>query len=894
MKINFNAQRFAVYTVVGWGSEVQYTGAQYQIKHAGVDKSGWSIGVMQTDFRSRPLDAEAFAMKYNTWASSPENNAIRFEDLAGSLGKPSSSLDIAQQASINRFLKTSDARDFVNQLDSIQATQVVSNRSTALDAGQYFQNLSAKDQFIVMATSSKVENQTGSSNQISALMQGKVVTNNGQSFQVLPTDDSPTIRQKVLDLTQSYGDAAAKGAAKAFYKASEMYDIFDSPAFAEARYYLNNPANSLSGAGASDAVQTQLSVLRVVAINAAEKTSSGTFIAYEGRLFKDPATGNQVIYSNGGAMVILPAQQGGWLMQGDQMVRYQDGEVLLRLAPNPATGRLQVTAVRPSSDEQADVVVAIGSSDGYSVNPAFNSEGAKPVFMADGSLVLFEGQGNPRVIVVLNGPFAGSIAAYSDRSVDDSGGNLRKVSFSGDNNDPSNNYYVVMNDGVGGVTTRDVQPITVNTDSGIITLGSTTVVTVTQNGIMLSETLSQDSTNPYSNQRTRTADTTLYTSTGGFASQAYSSTVTDSTGQQLNQLSVSYNAQGGITQTRLTERQADNSLLTTTRDGQGNTLSTANVQTFDDGSSLSTTTRPNGEVVQKSFDTESQLTGTITDTPDGAGGINRVATTVVNGKEVEITQHANAADLAVDSDNDGDFIDAGDFDSTAITIDGDAAVDSDLLEDAIDNSYQNASDIIEARGTGQLSQLISAGDAGDADGFTPAEGYSDQAGQETAWYETADAQRFGGSLAEIQSLVAALKSGEPLPIAVIVFNMAASASRSAELGTIAGGLNTLASLQGLRGALERGDELGALVSGAGFVDSAYNINHKRYKKRSCLRPNLLGYSTKTYLQTGEGRSKLIYGRYKNRMEAQKQGDLEGKGHQSRLFTYATSYEIDSV
>lgn len=79
-----------------------------------------------------------------------------------------------------------------------------------------------------------------------------------------------------------------------------------------------------------------------------------------------------------------------------------------------------------------------------------------------------------------------------------------------------------------------------------------------------------------------------------------------------------------------------------------------------------------------------------------------------------------------------------------------------------------------------------------------------------------------------------------------------------------------------------------------YLRFADNSTSNRYQKKSCSRPNLLGYSTKTYLKTGERCSKRVYGRCKNRMEAQKQGDLEGKGRQSRLFTYATGYEIDSV
>lgn len=136
-------------------------------------------------------------------------------------------------------------------------------------------------------------------------------------------------------------------------------------------------------------------------------------------------------------------------------------------------------------------------------------------------------------------------------------------------------------------------------------------------------------------------------------------------------------------------------------------------------------------------------------------------------------------------------------------------------------------------------------------------------------------------------------SGNPLPIGAAVFNLAAKLSKSAELGEIAGTLGTLNSLNGLVKSLERGDEFGALASGAAFVNYFQNTNNKHYQKRSFLLPYSLGYSTKTYLKTTKNCSKRASCKGKNRLRAQKQGNLGRKSSQACLFIDAISYEINS-
>jgi hypothetical protein len=66
-----------------------------------------------------------------------------------------------------------------------------------------------------------------------------------------------------------------------------------------------------------------------------------------------------------------------------------------------------------------------------------------------------------------------------------------------------------------------------------------------------------------------------------------------------------------------------------------------------------------------------------------------------------------------------------------------------------------------------------------------------------------------------------------------------------------------------------------------------------YQNRSCLRPHLLGYSTKTYQLTTQNCSKRACTSGKSRLRTQKQRKFGKKSSQSRLFMGVKSYEIKS-
>lgn len=72
MKINLNAQRYAVYYIVGYGTEIQNYPV-YSVRWAGRDASGYSFGVTQTDIGSRLNERSALFNAYTAWRSQESN-----------------------------------------------------------------------------------------------------------------------------------------------------------------------------------------------------------------------------------------------------------------------------------------------------------------------------------------------------------------------------------------------------------------------------------------------------------------------------------------------------------------------------------------------------------------------------------------------------------------------------------------------------------------------------------------------------------------------------------------------------------------------------------------------------------------------------------------------------
>jgi hypothetical protein len=164
-----------------------------------------------------------------------------------------------------------------------------------------------------------------------------------------------------------------------------------------------------------------------------------------------------------------------------------------------------------------------------------------------------------------------------------------------------------------------------------------------------------------------------------------------------------------------------------------------------DGSAITTTYYPNGVELIQAFSATGQQTGKITESPDGNGGSYRVIETMVNGRKVVVTQHALDAD-------------EGNYQSTGITIDGQPVANKEAVLGAWDEAFGSGLEMITngqgigdgANQSAQLEALTNAGDGTVKNGYTPKPAPTDR-----PWYETPEAQRFGSTLTQAQSLIAA-------------------------------------------------------------------------------------------------------------------------------------------
>ena len=199
---------------------------------------------------------------------------------------------------------------------------------------------------------------------------------------------------------------------------------------------------------------------------------------------------------------------------------------------------------------------------------------------------------------------------------------------------------------------------------------------------------------------------------------------------------------------------------------------------------------------------------TIADTPDGTGGMNRDIDTTVGGKPVHIDQHASATALA-NGEQTGDFI------SSAVTINGAAAVNNNLIAASIDEAYPSAKDIILNRGTGEFTHIVAAGDLGNADGTTPS--LVALTGQVDWWnspnLNSPAITAFAGDLAAV---LAVAKSRTPLAIATSVASGLSHVSQDPALSTIAGALRVLGNIKGLDDAFKTGN-LGRVLTNGGSL-----------------------------------------------------------------------------
>ena len=193
MKLTSGQQRFAAYSVVGYGSEVQNLPV-YRARWAGNAASGWSFGVTQTDLGRRDRERGDLQKAYDKWAADEAAMGRTHPEITDKHLKTRNGegLEPVQLNALNTFLGTDTGRNLIDSWDAHNVAELIDHRGGALDRTTYFTAMDAKDQFVVMTGAMKVENQSGPNSkrnrQIEDLLSGKVVTENGQTFQVLATE----------------------------------------------------------------------------------------------------------------------------------------------------------------------------------------------------------------------------------------------------------------------------------------------------------------------------------------------------------------------------------------------------------------------------------------------------------------------------------------------------------------------------------------------------------------------------------------------------------------------------------------------------------------------------------------------------------------------------------
>ncbi len=801
------------------------------------NNSGYSVGNLQSDLGQRPELVPGLVTAYYAWAGSDAsrlmgrtanqlNSVLKQQGRKGLVPNADSDdlglrpLSADEQAKFNQFLQTTEGRQAVWAMDLLQIAKQVAfaERVTASQTYQSFVDDSDKN--FVLTAAMKLFNQS-------------------------------EYWAKTREVKA--GDNLAHLMESSLMSWSDIRDFITVNVGAKADYIKTGFEHAMPGVALYNKVLTSNTPLSVWLTDLGGQNLTGLgqsgfasdprFQVLE-RLFRDPAAGSKFVDSlaqSKSALMLLPKELEGQAKiigidkTGQMFSAESDGKGFKRFVASQwsdSSGNYnQSDSPILKRNTTGRWVLALGTEEivlgnegsalaqvninGFDVTLDAN-KGGQYLFLDDGVLVRASYSQNLSVAAgeILTGEYAGCTVAFQDRNLGASGGGMRTVSFNANaTGSGTADYLAVINDGNGRVTTIDVKPIRQNTDTGTVIIGSECSVSVALGGVTQSLIATSDSVDPFTGQRTQSSDAkTFDASTGAFASHTYTSATSTSAGLPLSNLEVTYNALGQVTQTRLTELQPNGSQTTVTRDGQGATLSTTNVQVFDDGSSLKATTTANGATVTESYDTDQTLAGTITSTPDGTGGFNRVVATTVAGKAVELQQHANAAALA-----DGEQ--TGDYATSHILLDGIDAAYQDLAASSID-AAGNGLNFITARNSGAATQLVTAINPASPTGSAPAPGAT-PAADPTAWYNTPEALGFGRTLTEVQSLVAAFKGGKPGPIAINFFNLAASAAgASSGIGIGTSALNAVNELSNFFKAFERGDELAAAAAGAAFARSA--------------------------------------------------------------------------
>jgi hypothetical protein len=844
--MNYNQFRTIVINAVGRGTEASpsTTKSAWSLSHARVMDSAASIGFMQHDFGKRGGSAAVFLEEYNQWAQTENTNiadplrrlpvlssdqlkaGTKALSTAGDHGGEYDTFFTSKfgkqfRAAVDTFTSSAAGRATISFFDGAQAdylwegTSLWSATSTFKGAQEFvgtpwFNSLNEEDQTRALVIYAKVTNQKGNANTLFTWAQAQPQ---------VTADSADLLAQFQQKATTTYSTIHIDEAVNA---ADIHIRFINHPAFADAKAYWE-AGGEIMGPGDGGVLQAQINLYHNLTL--ANKGGSA-FTRETGNpgyraAMRQTADGGRSICSWGSTNSpdddycisgVSKDGQSGWIYRNGEWIKFESGFEIQRTSAGAL--RFSFNGLPDTDLILSPTGVADLNINGTDVT-LNASTGSTYAFDANGDLGSMTQDGNRWVGTVLTGENQGKSYAYTDFNLDEDGAGIRNATFAGVSPiGQSNNYEMEINDGQGRVTTTNIKPIWQNDDGRQVIVGSESSVKVASGGVTQSETVTRDSTNISTHDRSVTTDTTVFDDAGVFSNRNFTNSVITNAGLQLSQLDVIYDAQGSITQTSLTELQPNGSQTKVTRDGQGNTLSTVNTQSDAYDNFLVSTTNADGTGTVEAFNAQGEQTDSATFIKTGGmSATTGTLTKQIDGKSVVFGfSVAGVADLNVNLSNS--------FHLTGInSIAGQLVSDSSFTRSAFSAGNYDLGSLLGQSSGGMgyaipsgLTSLIAHLDPQNPTGLPPVPTTDNK-----PWYESDGAQKLGGVLTSMQSLIASLKTGKPLAIANDAFSVLASASQNPGLKDITEPLGYANSLSNLAGALERGDDLAAFMSGASVV-----------------------------------------------------------------------------
>ena len=161
-------------------------------------------------------------------------------------------------------------------------------------------------------------------------------------------------------------------------------------------------------------------------------------------------------------------------------------------------------------------------------------------------------------------------------------------------------YTLTYTDKNGRGVSIDSRPVFSGEGQDRTLVGVQSTTTVVQSGVKLQETISTQTLDSKTQQSVSSQDSKKFDTNGQLLERSFQSQTETTSGLLMSALSVSYDKSGNITATVLTERQDNNVMRTTVRNGAGATVQMVDKQIYDDGTAVELKTE-NGQQYVRSI-----------------------------------------------------------------------------------------------------------------------------------------------------------------------------------------------------------------------------------------------------------------------------------------------------